>query len=283
MKKDFLALSLICLVVMLSGCINEETSTTMAGTSGVMIESFGLDLEHPFPGQTVNLEARVRNIGDAQATNIQGELYLLGWVSSSSSTCGNLDQPNEEIGREGQECTLSWTVTTPTNIEQTQTYDVGAHIYYGYKTKTVTEIYAFSEAEFAKRMESGETITTLSTVKNTQNSDAPIHVNVRVQNVLKTGSSNVPITLEFTNVGGGNVRYDSSSHYFVIDSATVRINSQTVGSCSNIHLKGGRTGTCSVNINVPSGDELKLPIEVDTFYTYETSAETKIVVYPEFR
>ncbi len=283
MKNEILAVLLMTLVVLVSGCTMPDflggggETPVATGTQGLAITYFGPDVEFPTPGQSIYIEARVKNVGEVEATNIGGDLYLTTWSSSKESSCTKLKPPNPEIGRDGEECILKWKVTTPTGITRKETYDIGAHITYGHSTKTVATVYAFSEGEYIKRMEAGQTI---PTVKEIKNSNAPIHVDVRIQNVLKTGSSNVPVTLIFRNVGGGNVKFDSIKRYYIIDKATAKINEVTVGSCSNIHLRGGREGSCSININVPAGKELKLPIEIKTEYIYETSGITKVTVNP---
>jgi hypothetical protein len=279
-KKEFLAAVLIGLVVAISGCTIWPTPTPQqavtAGTQGLKITYFGPDVEYPVPGQEIYLEAKVENIGDMKATNVNGELYLTTWDSTIEDNCDELRPPNPELGKEGETCTIKWKVTTPKQIERTETYDIGAHITYKYTTKTTATVYAFSESEYIKMMEAGEEIPKL---KNIKNSNGPVHVDVRVQNVLKTGST-ASITLDFNNVGGGNVEYDGDKHYYVINKATVKINDVEKASCENIHLKGGDQGSCTVNIDIPSGDQLKLPIEILTEYTYEISADTKVAVHP---
>ena len=283
LKKEFLAVMLIGLVVAVSGCTipigqGEEPKTSMAGTQGLRITYFGPDVQYPVSGQSITLEATVKNVGGSTAENIQGKLYLLGWADTSTQTGGSLRAPDEEIGREGEETTLRWTQSAP-NVTSTQTYDAGVHIQYDYTTNTVATVYAFSREEYRKRMERGESI---PKVQNVVNSDAPVHVDVRVQNILRTGSTDVPITLMFNNVGGGNLEYNNSKKQYIIRKATVEVGN-TTKTCPGITMRGGSTGSCTIKVDIPGGrDEVKLPIEITTEYTYEVSQETKITVHPEF-
>ncbi|MCK4730606.1 MAG: hypothetical protein KAT28_04770 [Candidatus Aenigmarchaeota archaeon] len=268
---------LMGLVIAMSGCTTDGggESAIAAGTQGVMIEYFGPDVEYPVSGQDITLETRLRNIGGAEASNIESTIYLLSWATTNKQNActSGLRPPNAEIGRDGEECKVTDDTTAP-EVTETQTYDVGVHIDYDYTTTTVATVYAFSENEYVKKMEANQNI---PKVKSLKNSNAPIHVDVRAQNVLKTGST-VPITLIFKNVGGGNVKYEDQ--HYLIDSATITAGSNTQ-TCSDIRMKGGREGSCTVQVAIPAGEEVKLPIEVTTSYTYVTSAETKIVVHPK--
>ena len=283
MNKEILGVLLVSIIVLISGCTmpfggGGEKQTTMAGTQGLTILYFGPDVEYPVSGQSINLEARIKNVGDAVAKNVEGEIYLLSWGSTSIAKGADLNPPDPEVGREGEEDRLTWRVKAP-NVTKTQTYDAGVHVRYDYTTTTVATIYAFSRTEYRKRMERREPI---PKVKNIVNSNSPVHVDVRIQNILKTGSTDVPITLVFKNVGGGNVEYNAHTKHYIIKRATVKIG-DTTKECSNITMKGGREGYCTVRVDVPStSDEVKLPIEITTSYQYEISAETKISVHPEF-
>ncbi|MCK4429025.1 MAG: hypothetical protein KAU95_01515, partial [Candidatus Aenigmarchaeota archaeon] len=107
MKKEILALFLVSLVVLISGCTLPWESggdVLTAGTQGLAIKYFGPDVEHPFPGQTINIEARVQNVGVTDAKSISGKLYLITWPSTLQSTCTNLKPPNADMGRDGEEC-----------------------------------------------------------------------------------------------------------------------------------------------------------------------------------
>ncbi len=268
---------LMGLVIAMSGCTDTGgESTIAAGTQGLNIEYFGPDVEYPVSGQDITLETRLRNIGGVEASNVESTIYLLSWdTRNSQNACTQgLRPPNAEIGRDGEECKITDDTTAP-EVTETQTYDVGVHINYDYSTNTVATVYAFSENEYVKKMEANQAI---PKVKNVKNSNAPIHVEVRVQNVLKTGGT-VPITLIFRNVGGGNVKYENQ--HYVIDTADVHINGNFLDSCPPINMKGGREGSCTVQVDIPAGEEVKLPIEIITSYTYVTSAETKIVVHPK--
>lgn len=283
LKKEFLAVMLIGLVVTVSGCTMPDTgddgdTTSEAGTQGLRTTYFGPDVEYPVSEQDIALEATIKNVGDSEATNINGELYLLDWADTSDQSGGSLRAPDEEIGREGEETTLKWTQPAP-EVTSTQTYDAGVHVEYDYTTNTVATVYAFSREEYRKRMERGESI---PKVQNVVNSDAPIHVDVRVQNILRTGSTDVPITLEFKNVGGGNLEYNNDKKQYIIREATIEVG-DTTETCSDITMRGGSEGSCTINVDIPEGrDEIKLPIEITTDYTYEVSQETKITVHPEF-
>ncbi|MCK4730609.1 MAG: hypothetical protein KAT28_04785 [Candidatus Aenigmarchaeota archaeon] len=268
---------LMGLVIAMSGCTLDSggESIIAAGTQGVYIEYFGPDVEYPISDQDITLETRLRNVGGAEASNIDSTLYLLSWdtINSQNACASGLKPPNAEIGRDGEECKVTDDTTTP-EVTETQTYNVGVHIDYDYTTTTVATVYAFSENEYAKLKERGETI---PTVKDIKNSAAPIQIEVRVPNVLKTDDP-VPVTLIFRNVGDGNVRYDDQ--HYIIDTAEVRINGEYLDTCRDIRMKGGRERSCTVQMDIPAGEEVKLPIKIITSYTYVISAETKIVVHP---
>lgn len=280
---------LIGLVIAMSGCTTPWESgkepAMAAGTQGVMIEYFGSDVEYPVPDQSINIEARVKNIGSANATDVNGKPYLLAWSEyTGTKNCSSteLKQPNPEMGREGEECTVKWSLKTPKDITETQTYDAGVHITYGYETTTLTTVYAFSDSEYVKLKERGETI---PTVKDIKNSNAPIHVEVRMQNVLKTGNKDIPITLIFRNVGDGNVNYDD--YRYKLDSVSAKIKGLSINiattDCDTVYMKGGKEGSCTATLDLSTvtDNELKIPIEITTKYKYTTSAETKITVHPK--
>jgi len=281
---------LMGLVIVMSGCTTpwgsgEKEPTMAAGTQGVVIEYFGPDVEYPVPDQNIDIKVRVKNVGGAEATEVKGTPYLLAWSNyTGTKECSStkLEQPNIEMGKEGEECTVKWSLKTPKDITETQTYDAGVHIIYKYKTTTLATVYAFSDSEYVKLKERGETI---PTVKDIKNSNAPIHVEIRMQNVLRTGNKDIPITLIFRNVGNGNVKYED--YRYKLDKVSAEIKGLgidiTTTDCDTVYMKGGKEGSCTASLDLSSvtNDELKIPIKITTEYTYTTSAETKITVHPK--
>jgi hypothetical protein len=292
-RSNILVAILISLIIAISGCTmpqffpSEKPETTPAGTQGLRIESFGPDVEFPIPNQDVYIEVVVKNVGDAVATDIKGTPYLLAWedYKGEKSCATNLNPPNPEINREGEECSIKWKVTTPSDIKEPQTYNAGVSISYKYETKTLITVYALSETEYVKKREAGEQI---PTVKSIVNSDAPIHVEARMQDVLKLGGDKeIPITLIFKNVGNGNVKYENYRYKLDDVSAEVKGLGITLddSDCDEVFMRGGKEGSCQVTLDLsaygpPTYNELKIPIEVTTKYTYTITTETKITVHP---
>ena len=152
----FLAVILMA-IVGVSGCTipfyQPEEPKTVAGNEGLRIESFGPDVEFPVPNQSINIEVIVKNVGDAVAKNVKASPYLLAWSDyTGEKTCASsLNPPNPEINREGEECKVKWSVTTPSNIKEPQTYDVGVSVTYEYETNTLITVYALSEERYVKK------------------------------------------------------------------------------------------------------------------------------------
>jgi len=290
-KKDVLLIVLVALIVGISGCTipflpSEEPKTAIAGTEGLRIEYFGADVEFPVPNQPINIEAVVKNVGDAVATDVTGTPYLLAWSEyTGEKTCAaSLNPPNPEINREGEECKIKWEVTTPADVKEPQTYDAGVSITYKYETRTLITVYALSKDRYVKKREAGEAI---PTIKSIVNSDAPIHVEARMQDVLKLGSKDIPITLIFRNVGTGNVKYEN--YRYQLDKVSAKVKGLDItldaSDCDTVYMRGGREGSCQLLLDLssygpPTYHELKIPIEITTEYTYTITAETKITVHP---
>ena len=281
---------LIFLIIAISGCTipfyQTEEPKTVAGNEGLRIESFGPDVEFPVPNQPINIEVIVKNVGDAVAKNVKASPYLLAWSDyTGEKTCASsLNPPNPEINREGEECKVKWSVTTPSDVKEPQTYDVGVSVTYEYETNTLITVYALSEERYVKKREAGEPI---EMVKSIVNSDAPIHVEARMQNVLKLGSKDIPITLIFKNVGNGNVKYEN--YRYKLDSVSAKVKGLGINldtsDCTTVFMRGGREGSCQIKLDLssygpPTYHELKIPIEVITTYTYTINAETKMTVHP---
>ena len=298
MNKEILALLLVSLVVLVSGCTmpfggGGEKQTATAGTQGLIIEYFGPDLEYVVSNQQLAIEARVKNIGDSKATNIKGKPYLLAWDGYSGErdcSVSELEPPNPEINREGGSCTVKWNnVNSPSEkIVEPEIYQAGVKISYDYTTTTTAKIYAISDKRRIALMERGEP---LPTVKNIQNSNAPIHVEVRVEDVIiipSSGSRDVPVTLVIKNVGNGNVRYDTNTYHYVVDKVTPSVEAAGVSivdasDCEDgVYLRGGKEGTCDFKLRVTSSasDEIVMSIKVTTEYNYEITRETTIAVNP---
>jgi hypothetical protein len=296
-KKEFLTVILVGLVIAISGCTmpqffpSEKPETTPAGTQGLRIESFGPDLDFLVTNQPFSIEAVIKNVGGATAKNIKGTPYLLAWkdYKGEKSCAASLNPPNPELNREGGTCTLKWSVKSPeANILEPETYRAGVRVSYDYSTITTANIYAISDKRRIALAERGEPI---PKVKLVQNSNAPVHVDVKVEDVIiipSSGTRNVPVTLVVKNVGNGNVKYDESTYHYVVTRVDPEVNIAGVSisddsDCTDgVYLRGGEEGSCSFTLSVSSTtqDEIIIPIKITTDYTYEITKEAVITLNP---
>ena len=292
-SKGFLAVILIAIVA-ISGCTipfyQTEEPKTVAGNEGLRIESFEPDIDYLVSNQTFSMKLIVKNVGDSVASNIKASPYLLTWsgYNRTESCPSSLNPPNPELNVEGERCTLEWSVRAPEDVAKTETYDVGVKVGYNYTTITTAKIYAISAKRRIALAEKGEP---LPKVGEIQNSNAPIHADVKLDNVIiipTSGSKNVSVIIEINNVGDGNVKYDQSTLHYVVDSVTPEVNVSGVSIVNDIdctdgvYLRGGEKGSCSFILKIDNStqDEIIIPLKIESKYRYEIKHVSAITVHP---
>ena len=184
---------------------------------------------------------------------------------------------------------MKWNLNSPDEATvEPETYRAGVRVSYDYTTTTTAKIYAISDRRRIALAERGEP---LPKVKSVQNSNAPVHVDVRIEDVIiipSSGSRTIPVTLIIKNVGNGNVRYDQNTYHYIVDRVDPDINVDGVSiddetDCiDGVYLRGGQEGSCTFTIKIDSTtqDELVIPIKITTSYTYELTRETTITLNP---
>lgn len=277
MKKS-LHLSLLVLVVFLSGCVGQPEGPS-AGTAGVVIQNFKTDLTETEPGMPVILSFTVKNIGGAKATSVSTELIGLTneWSISPGRTqsISDLLPADPERGiTEGQEDYKEWSLTGPAkNVKLT--YNINARVYYTYATVSESLLRAVTYDYFRQTQERGG-------IEITKATGGPLSVTVKAPSTIISGGQ-VMVQFEIQNVGGGRA-YKSGDKPTTntLDMVSVSISGADCdGTSKEVRLVNGKTGRLYCRVNTAGVTNFQdFTISLTVNYKYYLESTTSISVLP---
>jgi len=302
MNKEILALLLVSLVVLVSGCTmpfgggGEEQATPGPGTKGVVIESFTSDIDYIVGDgtQKIDLKLTARNIGSEIAKDIKVRGQRLSWSGflTEKDCATELEPPNPEINKEGQICVVTWEDLTVPEVKKVQDYTATAILSYDYKTTATSNAYVIKNWKLQAMKEAGETI---PRTEPTVNSDAPVQLEFRFSEdpliAKEDGNRTVAGTLIIRKVGTGNLEYDKTARRYKIDSIKIEdpsISGITIdsGTCSGVvNMRGDREGECNFKVNIDGSklpsDIVKVPLKAIANYTFVVGKDLILTVHPK--
>ncbi len=226
LKKVCILLSVI-VVVFLAGCAKQVS----VATAGVVIEKFTSQISTVASNSPVELTLIVKNIGEREAKDVKAVLggltFLPDSVSSGSEEAQkywklgsgerilkNLDPSSllgedTEIGFKGDQGITTWRLTAPVQAHD-QSYEPTVNLVYTYSTISTILIKAvnFDYFQSLSKSEQASSDTGIIVSKTTK---GPIEIFVKSDQAVISGSSTLPIEIEFKNVGGGRTFFGGES------------------------------------------------------------------------
>jgi hypothetical protein len=285
-------LILLLISVFLSGCTmpGSETTTAPTNSAGLTINYVRTSMNYVKSGDSITIEAQAQNTGDRNINLVTAVPFMLPWQGFSITyPCYNLERPNTEIERVGGVCPARWTNVVVPRVTKQETFPVGVRFYYDYSTVTRAKVFAVSGNSYMGYKERGEEFPTTRMVDP---GTGPISANARIDSVIIIPSMGavtrrVPVTLEFTNAGGGYPQtYGSSARNYQINSVTIDTSTtggmyiQDLGSCSNaIPMRGGASGECIFWLGVPSNsmNEVVMDLKITSNYGYYIEDKSTVI------
>jgi len=257
MKRLMILLSLI-LIVIFSGCGEQDISIVDDIKDGVKITDFWFDSSNAYPGDRVGLNLELQNIGEVKATDISATLFGPDWITSPSTKIIPPLSPSEpEVQIEGESRIGRWVLTAP-DVETETNYDIGTRVIYKYSTvytgtlRIIKDVYleTLTEQERGGLLEKNGVIS--STVTGGPLSVSP----VKGRNfVISSGDSGTrPIVFKLTNSGSG---YPTSTKNINDDKYKVTISSNTgFTGCDSygtrvVKLSKGESRLFNCNYDIP--------------------------------
>lgn len=214
-KKEFLTVILIGLVVIVSGCTlpggtDEEQPTQkviQSSSDGVIIESFGPRDPLLMSGETTDFDVIVRNVGGEKAKNVTIYAPYIRGLAGGSKNCTDLAPPIPEKNKEGEICKASWTYTAP-SVMSTKTYtpdELKIYVEFNYTTKAHFSIPLYTTNKVNELRREGKLPTATPITSNTY---GPIKFRYEGPPYLEvtktTGTQEFDdLKLMVENVGGG--------------------------------------------------------------------------------
>lgn len=264
MEENIILISLIVLIIAISGCTNFDFNlggvsynTNPIGRGGINVVSFTTETPTLLPGEEGLFELKIKNTGSVRATN--GFAELLGIDQSWSRTGGEIfpnENPcrydvrdimllpkDERTGGLGGEYVCTWDYKAPKLPLGSVDYDIIARVYYNYSTTSVSTVTLVPKEEMKIYVSNGGTVKsdiishTASPVKITLTPKSPIKI-------YPEGSVEIPVEIKIQNVGGGTICLD-------------------IGSCKKSQSGGHIWNDLKIDITLPDGiDNVNCPEEV---------------------
>lgn len=211
MKK---ALALLVVIVALSGCVGQPGTTSGTG-AGVVITDFRPDSFEVMSGEPITFTLEVKNVGEADATEVVAELF--GGIHEDSGWHFSPDTPARQTvasvlrGRgdlEGEENVVTWMVDSPAGLTINSPYDANARVYYKYAGTYQADL-RFYSYDYLRSLpsEDFETLKDQAGVISQQGTEGPIGVQFSVGSrplIVYGDDDSFTIQIEVTNLGEGN-------------------------------------------------------------------------------
>ncbi len=303
MRREILALLLVSLVVLVSGCTlpwesKEQPTTTeitQSATGGVVIESFGVRDPYMMGSAETIFSVRVRNIGGAVAEieSIHAPFIEGNLTPTANCDGNNLTPPIPDKKKEGDVCEATWNYTAPDVLTE-QNYrgeEFKATVKYNYTTKSkfIIPIYSKSKLNVLRRdgnLPSG--------TPSTENSGAPIHFKYDGPAFFEAKKPSDPYTgikLKVLNVGGGMPDTDEFGRKSIpsteinsnINSKYAEILSKDCGNKITLDYGHCTFGIKTNNTGIEKlpNKEISLVVTVEADYSYVVDKSSSLTIRPK--
>ena len=290
MKKHIAALlSLIVLVVAVSGCIGGEEAVSGTAT-GVIIKSFSPDISEIFSEDDVTFSLSVENIGGEDATNVQAKLFGLGtdwsgddWDGNRIKWIGYLERSQPDYNVPGGTGDMQWNVKSPVDLKVDNTYTAGVRLTYTYSTTALANIKIYSNEYLKTNPDKAESIMKSSGIETFSVTNAPIKIELAGLArplIYRSDGQVASITALLSNIGQGKP-YDTGEDDMTITLEKMTVNKQPCSNELEDTYRIPRTGKKSIpcQFELPAIDSYTtIPVEIELSYNYFVDSSTTIKV-----
>jgi len=286
--KRLLILLFLIFVILVSGCMDQETLVVGPAADGVVIKRFSFDSSTVYEGDTIGLNLEVQNVGEVDATLEEIRVYG-GWGEDIKLDLNEkLEASEPEVDFEGEARSTRWKLNV-SDVTAETTYSFGTRVVYKYSTiytgtlRVVTDTYleTLEEGERKSLLESGG-------VASSSVTGGPLSVKpMKGRNFIVSGMGwTTPVVFKLTNVGSG---YPSSS-------STINENTMynvDILSCNGftkcdsygstrLRLSQGKSRlfNCSFSITSPIVNKEDIIFSITFDYYYYVDGTTPITVAP---
>lgn len=304
MNKTLLFLLLSILAV--SGCVAIGPTTKATGAYGVTITDFySSSAEVEGKNKTVRISMEIENkggnnissaLGCLLGSDLGGETKNMMW-SNESNICQpltkKLSAADTEKNLAGGAAKFSWTLKSPWLPHPMTRKDMfTGRIYYPYKSRTIANVWIYSEAELEAARQRKESVpTSLYTTKTV----GPVDISLNTPQPITYYSAGDTLTLKITlsNIGGGVVFDPAGFSWSALSSPSLTDKTNKIAinynhpsdlepvACDNsAELKKGDTVTvsCDFKMNKAITTKQGYPITVSADYGYYVDSSLSITV-----
>jgi hypothetical protein len=304
--KKLLPLLLLTLVVIVSGCVGQQTTPTLsctgAGiTSGIMITDFSFDFNEIYGGESVGLQMTVENLGGADGTFQSYQLFgpdfgpgAMQWeVTSGSGSESDLDislsAPNPDLEIPGGMETFLWTIQAPSGLTVETPSNFNVRTTYEYIT-SFSGVLTVMNSNYLRSLPPEERTALIQSggLSAQCHSGGPLKIEAAAgTHFVDPESSTKKIRFKVTNVGAGYPFYqDGADSNFddITDTSMYRIHIlPTTGTVvcdeDTKTLSRGQTGTFDCEFTAPTPTaKTDYTFQVDIEYYYWQDSATAIRV-----
>lgn len=292
-KKSKMALGLIALAVIASGCTGQGGSVETSQNTGVDIQGFSAYPANVLEGDRVQLQVNVKNIGGSEANNARMRIFNIpfgggqgAWSGDRTISFSDMQPPNPEadIPAVPQEKTVN--LNAPTlDQDVVHTYDVRGRLLYDYQTTGVTEMEVMG---YERWRQLGATRSSPSV----DNTGGPIQLEVQTRSPIIVQSSTPQFCIRVNNVGdgtpylpgsvGGGQPEDNpdSLRKVEISIQSPEVSLSPLEGGNTVTLVSGQGGKCYEFTGVGSDANIQttVPITMNADYGYMTEASTAVTV-----
>lgn len=288
MRKLIILLSLV-LIVIISGCGQQQTIQTGNVNDGIVIKDFSFDQSEVYAGDLVNLNLEVQNVGEVNGTLKSISVYG-GWLNSPTypdiTGSKNLDPADPSKTIEGESKYFRERISVNTSIKSKTDYQFGVRVKYDYETEYIGTV-RFVSPNYLDTLskQQKESLIGSNGIITSSVSNGPLNINPITGRSFIVGSIN-PIFIKFgiKNVGSGYSYLTSEGNY----SVKIESKSGGVSDCysndntNEIKLSRGETSTFICKFDIPSnfGNYVDKSFKIIFKYSYYTDSSASITVNP---
>jgi len=305
-------LSLIILIIVISGCIGQNSNPVTSTSDGVIIIDFSFENSPIYARDNVGLRLEVQNVGGNGAELKKIQVYGVDFNCADSTGrawCNKnpteletdimgknrfLDQPNTEINFEGDKYYYEWRLQAPSGITSETNYDFRVRVEYNYETtysgtiRIINEDYlqTLSEEDRQKLFNTGGIIS--SELTNGPISVAPYSGRHFIVNPSEPEEERI-IKFKIENVGKGYTYVgDMASGNYYIKIKDNGIIGDVISSCNDndpmIKLSSGKSHTIECKFTPPNNvvNKIDKPFQIGFEYSYYVDDSAPITVKPAY-
>jgi len=286
--KSLLILLLI-FVILISGCVEQETLVTTGTKDGVKIKGFSFDRSSIYAGDPVGLNLEIQNVGDVEAELQAIKIYGLMNRTVELKTDDILSPglPNENIEGESQ---YYREIFEAPYVSASTTFNFGARVEYRYRS-IYTGTLRVVEGSYLESLsaEDRDSLLDNSGVISASVTGGPLSVSpVKGRGfIVDGGSMTRPILFKVTNAGSGYTytgSIETGNYQVTITSDGLEYCGIVEGGTPNptIKLSKGKSRIFSCNFTTPSEVVNKMDVifSISFDYNYYVDGTTTITIEP---